>query len=74
MGKLIETLRDSSIKVSIWKVQVEKPFYTVSISKSFLDKEGNWIDSTSFSYRELQKLKPLLKKAEQNIEEFMERE
>lgn len=53
-SKPIETIRDGALKASIWKNQGEKgPFYSVRITRTYTDDQGNYHDSDSFSGSEL---------------------
>ena len=49
--KPIETLRFSPVAAAIWKNQTAegKPFYSVTFSRTYKDKEGKWKDADSFS-------------------------
>jgi hypothetical protein len=52
--KPVGTLRDGALKATIWKRQSEKgPFYTVDLSRTYTDRDGNFKDSKSFSNAEL---------------------
>jgi len=50
-----KTLRDGSIKATIWENATNdgEVFYSVDFVRGYKDKEGNWQDSTSFSGAEL---------------------
>ena len=62
--KPIETIRDGAIKASIWKNQGEKgPFYSVRITRTFTDDQGQYHDSDSFSGSELLRVARLAAKA-----------
>ncbi len=53
-NKPIETIRDGSLKATIWERQGEKgPFYSVEITRSYRDQNGAWHDSNSFIGDEL---------------------
>ena len=50
----VDTLRDRSIKASIWRNETEKDgrkrvFFTTSYSRTYEDDDGNLRDSHSFS-------------------------
>lgn len=63
-AKPIETIRDGSLKASIWKNQSEKgPFYSVRITRTYTDEQGNFHDSDSFSGSELLRVARLAGKA-----------
>ena len=52
--KPIETLRDGAIKASIWKNQGENgAFYSVRVTRTFTDEQGNYRDSDSFTGTEI---------------------
>ena len=49
-----ETLRDGSLKATIWKNEGEKgAFFSVNLSRTYKDEAGNYHDSDSFSGTEL---------------------
>lgn len=51
--KPIDTIRDGSLKATIWKRLGEKGnFYTVEFSRTYTDEQGNYQDSHSFSASE----------------------
>ena len=53
-SKPIETISNGALKASIWKNQGEKgPFYSVRITRTYTDDQGNYHDSDSFSGSEL---------------------
>lgn len=63
-NKPIETLRDGSLKATIWKNTHEKgDFYSVQFSRTYKDSGGNWQDGQSFSGSELLRLARLATKA-----------
>ncbi|MEL7167754.1 MAG: hypothetical protein AAGN64_00250 [Bacteroidota bacterium] len=50
----IDTIRDGSLKATLWQRQGEKgPFYTVELSRTYTDADGKFHDSHSFSGTEL---------------------
>jgi hypothetical protein len=60
----VETLRDGSIKASIWKNEGEKgTFFAVTFARTYEDKDGKLQDTNSFSGVELLRLARLADKA-----------
>lgn len=63
-SKPIETIRDGGLKASIWKNQGEKgPFYSVRITRTYTDEQGNYRDSDTFSGSELLRVARLADRA-----------
>ena len=53
-NKPVDTIRDGSLKATIWMNQRENgKAYSVQITRSYKDDQGNWHDSDSFSGSEL---------------------
>lgn len=53
-NKPIQTLRDGSLKASIWGNRNENGVrYSVDLVRSYTDEAGSWHDSRSFSNGEL---------------------
>jgi len=64
MTKPVETIRDGSIKATIWKQEGENgAFYTADISRTYTDDAGNYHDSKSISGTDLLKASRLAVKA-----------
>lgn len=62
--KPTETLRDGSLKATIWKNEGEKgPFFTVNLTRTYQDGSGNYQDSDSFSGNELLRIARLAGRA-----------
>ncbi len=60
----IETLRDGSLKATIWKNFGDKGnFYSVNLTRLYTDEAGNFHDSDSFSGSELLRIARLASKA-----------
>ncbi len=60
----IETIRDGSLKATIWKNLGEKGnFFTVNLSRSYKDEADTWHDSDSFSGSELLRIARLASRA-----------
>ena len=58
------TFRDGNLKATIWKNFGEKGnFYTVTLTRTYKDEDGNYHDSNSFSGSELLKLAHLANRA-----------
>lgn len=52
--KPLEVIRDGSLKATIWRNAGEKgDFYSVRITRTWTDEQGNFHDSDSFSGTEL---------------------
>ncbi|MCF6283601.1 MAG: hypothetical protein L3K26_00190 [Candidatus Hydrogenedentes bacterium] len=67
----IETLRDGSIKATIWKNEGDNgSFYTAEISRTY-QKEETYHDSYSFSGTDLLKVSRLTLKAYDRIAELL---
>jgi len=50
----VDTIRDGSLKATIWMNPKENGnFYSVQITRSYKDEQGNWHDTDSFSGSEL---------------------
>ena len=63
-NKPTETLRDGSLKATIWRNETDKgAFFRVNFSRGYRDDAGNWQDSDSFSGSELLRLARLASKA-----------
>ena len=59
-----ETLRDGSLKATIWKNEGEKgAFFSVNLSRTYKDDGGNYHDSDSFSGSELLRIAHLASQA-----------
>ena len=53
-NKPVQTIRDGDLKATIWKNFGEKgSFYSVDISRTYQDDQGNYHDAHSFSGSEL---------------------
>ena len=60
----IETLRDGSLKATIWSNFGEKgTFYTVNLTRTYKGDGGNYHDSDSFSGSELLRIAHLATRA-----------
>jgi hypothetical protein len=56
-NKPIQTLRDGNLKAAIWSNQGEKGgFYNVTFSRTWIDAEGKFHDSDTFSRADLLRL------------------
>ena len=63
-SKPLATIRDGALKATIWKNEGEKgPFYSVRITRTYTDEQGNYHDSDSFSGSELLRVARLAGKA-----------
>ncbi|MGD1926007.1 MAG: hypothetical protein ACFB03_17730 [Paracoccaceae bacterium] len=65
----VTTLRDRSLKASIWRNQSDKgEFYSCTLSRVYEDrKTGELRDSTSFSGKELMRVSELSRRAHNTI-------
>ncbi|MEQ9489557.1 MAG: hypothetical protein RIM72_11255 [Alphaproteobacteria bacterium] len=60
----VQTLRDGTVKASIWKNEAENgPFYSTTFSRTFTDKDGNNRDTQSFAGTDLLKVSELAREA-----------
>lgn len=63
-NKPAKTLRDGTIKATIWKNQGEKgAYYSVDLSRGYKDNNGAWQETTSFSGTDLLKVSHLASRA-----------
>src|SRR5688572_6625326 len=50
----IHEVRHGRIRAAVWQNQTEKgSMYTVSVTRSYKDQDGNWHDSQSFGFDDL---------------------
>jgi len=74
-NKPTETLRDGSLKATIWKNDGEKgPFFSVSLTRIYTDDAGNYHDSDSFSGSELLRIARLASRAYDRIADLRQAE
>jgi len=74
-NKPTETLRDGSLKATIWKNEGEKgPFFSVSLTRIYTDDAGNYHDSDSFSGSELLRIARLASRAYDRIADLRQAE
>jgi len=60
-NKPLATLRDGSLKVSIWGNRNEKGiFYSADLVRSYTDEQGNWHDTRSLPFSVLLRAARLL--------------
>ena len=65
------SMRIGSVKGAIWKNAVnDKPFYTVSLTRSYQDADGNWLESSSFSLTEALAAQKILEHAADRLVEL----
>lgn len=65
------TLRDGSLKASVWgNRKEERVFYSVELVRSYKDAEGNWHDTSSLSNGELLRAARLLERAYDRVLEL----
>ncbi|MEE9391200.1 MAG: hypothetical protein V3W41_01710 [Planctomycetota bacterium] len=70
-NKPIDTLRDGSLKATIWSNFGEKgAFYTVSLTRTYKDDGGNYHDSDSFSGSELLRIAHLATRAYDRVSDL----
>jgi len=56
MSKPVKEFKSGAVKLCFWEntnPETKKRFISVSMSKSYKDKEGNWKDSDNFSEYDL---------------------
>lgn len=70
-NKPLATLRDGAIKATIWtnKNDEGRIRYSIDISRSYTDKDGNWHDTHYFGRNELLRVGRLARKAYDAIDE-----
>jgi len=69
------TLRDGSLKATIWRNETEKgAFFRVNFTRGYQDDAGNWNDSDSFSGSELLRLARLATQAYDKTNELRQAE
>ena len=67
----IKTLRDGNIQLAIWENISEKgAFYTVTLSRSYKDSDGNYKNTHSFGSNDLLKINQLTHHAYMVIKEL----
>lgn len=70
-----DTLRDGSLKASIWRNEGDKgPYYATEFARTYKDDEGNLRDSRSFIGGDLLKLSELARKAYERTAELRREE
>lgn len=70
-----ETLRDGSLKATIWKNEGEKgAFFSVNLSRTYKDEAGNYHDSDSFSGSELLRIAHLASRAYDQVSKLRQAE
>ena len=75
--KPLDTIRDGSLKATIWQNpgKADKPpFYSVKITRLYKDEKGVWHDSDSFSGTELLQIARLANLAYTNISVYKARD
>jgi hypothetical protein len=74
-NKPIDTLRDGSIKATIWKRTTDSSaFYSVELTRSYKDEAGQWHDASSFIGDELLRIARLAGKAYDRTEELRQQD
>jgi len=69
------TLRDGSLKATIWRQQGEqKDYFTTNFAKTYTDKDGNLRDGHSFGSRDLLGVAELARQAHQRTGELKREE
>lgn len=59
-----EAIRDGNLKATIWENQGEKgPYHSVSLAKTYQDKDGNLRDTNSFGTNDLLRVAELARSA-----------
>ena len=70
-----ETLRDGSLKATIWKNEGEKgAFFSVNLTRTYKDDAGSYHDSDSFSGTELLRIAHLATRAYDLVLELRQQE
>ncbi|MEL6646284.1 MAG: hypothetical protein AAFQ05_01045 [Pseudomonadota bacterium] len=66
----VETLREGSLKAAIWRNDSEKgPFHSVTLARTYTDKDGNPRDSSSFRATDMLSLSELTRRAHHGAHE-----
>ena len=74
-NKPIDTLRDGSLKATLWKNSSENgTFYSVNLARTYKDEAGNYQDSDSFSGSDLLRIARLAGKAYDRASELRRRD
>ncbi|MEM9238474.1 MAG: hypothetical protein AAGB07_00735 [Pseudomonadota bacterium] len=65
-----ETLREGSLKAAIWRNEGENgPYHSVTVSRTYKDRDGNLQDTQSFRPKDLLGLSELARRAHHNANE-----
>ena len=60
-NKPVQTLRDGSLKATIWANFGEKgTYYSVQLTRTYQDEQGNYLNSDSFSNAQLLRIARLV--------------
>lgn len=72
--KPVKEIKYSGIQLSFWQKKTEggKRFFSLSLSKNYKDKEGNWKNADSFSEYDLPALKAVIDRAMNELIEVKE--
>lgn len=74
-NKPLQTLRDSTLTVTIWKNQGDKgPYYTAKLSRSYKDAQDNWQETDSLIGADLIKAQRLLGQAYDRIQQAIKQD
>ena len=66
-----ETIRDGSLKATIWRNEGEKgAYHTVNLARTYKDNEGNLRESTSFRAQDMLPLSELSRQAHYRANEL----
>lgn len=70
--KPVKVFRSGSIQASLWenKTAEGKPFLSITLKKSWTDKEGNWKNGTSFSQQDMGNIMIVTMSAAQYVRSF----
>lgn len=74
MGKPIEVVSDRALRATVWRVEAKTVFYTVSLTKIYRDRNGEWKESPSFADYELERVGKLLHCVEGRVADLKARE
>ncbi|MEM6746257.1 MAG: hypothetical protein AAF608_02450 [Pseudomonadota bacterium] len=68
-NKPVHTLRDGALKANIWRNESKngKPYFSVTLTRSYKRSDGTYADSTSFSGFDLTKISRLAESAASHI-------
>lgn len=65
------TLRDGTLKAAIWRNESQNgAFHSVTVSRGYKDKEGNWKDTNTFRAQDMLGLSELMRSAHHHVHDL----